>query len=150
MLEVGRVGRPHGLKGEVMVHLVTDRTERVAPGTVLDSDRGPLTIERSSPHQNGFIVVFADVRTREQAEALRGTVLRAEPLEDPDALWVHDLVGAEVLDQEGRSHGPVVAVEANPASDLLVLEGGGLVPLRFVTSTEPGRVRVDIPAGLLD
>ena len=63
---------------------------------------------------------------------------------------MHELVGAEVVDTAGVSRGTVVAVEANPASDLLVLEGGGLVPLRFVVSRRPGRVVVDVPAGLLD
>lgn len=147
------MGKPHGLKGEVIVHLFTDRTERVAPGTTLatSSDASSsLTIVRSSPHQNNWIVAFDGVLSREGAEALRGTVLWAEPLDDPDALWVHELVGAEVVDAGGRSHGLVTAVEANPASDLLVLEGGGLVPLRFVTDHQPGRITVDPPAGLLD
>ena len=84
------------------------------------------------------------------AEGLRGAVLSAEPLDDPDALWVHQLVGSEVVDTDGGAHGAVVAVEANPASDLLVLESGALVPLRFVVESGPGRVVVDPPAGLLD
>jgi 16S rRNA processing protein RimM len=46
--------------------------------------------------------------------------------------------------------GGVIAVEANPASDLLVLDGGGLIPLRFVVEHAPGHLVVDIPAGLLD
>jgi 16S rRNA processing protein RimM len=46
--------------------------------------------------------------------------------------------------------GTVAAVEANPASDLLVLDGGGLVPLTFLVTAEPGRLVVDPPAGLLD
>src|SRR5437764_1083568 len=111
-----------------MVLLVTDRVERVAPGTTLHSERGDLVVERSSPHQNGHIVHFDGCDTREAAEALRGTILSAPALDDPDAYWVHDLVGATVVDLAGTEHGPVVAVEANPASDLLVLESGGLVP----------------------
>ena len=66
-------------------------------------------------------------------------------------LWVHELVGAEVVAADGRVLGTVAAVEANPASDLLVLEGGGLIPLRFVTGHRARvRVTVDIPDGLLD
>lgn len=149
MLEVGRIGRPHGLKGDVMVLLVTDRIERVAVGTTLQSDRGDLRIDRSSPHQNGHIVHFNGVDTREAAEALRGTLLSAPAIHDPDAYWVHDLVGATVVDVAGTAHGSVVAVEANPASDLLVLEGGALVPLRFVIERTPGRLVIDPPAGLL-
>lgn len=142
--------KPHGLRGEVVVELVTNRTERLAPGTVLDSDRGALEVLRSSPHQHRWIVAFAGVDGRDGAESLRGSVLRAEPLDDGDALWVHELVGSEVVDPAGAPLGTVVAVEANPASDLLVLDGGALVPLRFVVSSEPGRVVVDPPAGLLD
>ena len=86
----------------------------------------------------------------EAAEALRGTVLLAEPIEDPEALFVHELVGAEVVEADGTSHGRVTGVEANPASDLLVVEGGGLVPLRFVVGTAAGRVVVDVPEGLFE
>lgn len=150
MLEVGRVVKPHGLRGEVVVELFTNRDERMAAGTVLSTPAGPLTIERSSPHLGRYIVSFAGVRSREDADALRGTVLSAEPLDDPDALWVHELIGAAVVGLDGTPHGTVTAVEANPASDLLVLDGGGLVPLRFVVSHGDGRVVIDPPAGLLD
>jgi ribosomal 30S subunit maturation factor RimM len=65
---------------------------------------------------------------------------------------VHELIGALVRDQAGTELGTVGAVEANPASDLLVLEGGGLIPLRFVTERDEvsGTLVVDIPEGLLD
>ncbi len=148
-LEVGRVVKPHGLRGEVVVHLVTNRTERLAPGSVVRTAAGELQVERASSHQGRWIVAFAGVADRQGAEALRGSVLSAPPMEDPHALWVHELVGAEVETADGRGHGKVVAVEANPASDLLVLEGGGLVPLRFVVSHQEGRVVVEPPEGLL-
>jgi 16S rRNA processing protein RimM len=90
------------------------------------------------------------VGDREGAEALRDVILKAEPIADPEALWVHDLHGSQVLDLNGRHLGVVAAVEANPASDLLVLDGGGLVPLRFVVEHGPGRLVVDVPAGLLE
>jgi 16S rRNA processing protein RimM len=96
-------------------------------------------------------VHFAGVSDRSAAEALHGEVLTAEPLEDPDVLWVHDLVGSEVVAAaDGARLGVVEAVEANPASDLLVLDGGGLVPLTFLVRAEAGRLVVDPPAGLLD
>ena len=142
--------KPHGLRGEVVVELSTNRTERLAPGTVLSTPAGPLEVTRSSPHQRRWIVAFAGVVDHAGAERLRGTVLSAEAIDDPSELWVHQLVGAEVVDGAGTVHGTVVAVEANPASDLLVLDGGTLVPLRFVVSSEAGRVVVDPPAGLLD
>jgi 16S rRNA processing protein RimM len=150
LLEVGRIGRAHGVKGEVIVHLSTDRTERVDPGSVLVAPGGPLTIISSRPHQNGWIVAFEGVFDRNGAEALRNQVLRAEALEDPDALWVHELVGSVLVTPDGAEHGTVASVEANPAADLLVLADGRLVPVNFIVASEPGRVTVDVPAGLLD
>ena len=155
-LEVGRIAKAHGLRGEVVVELTTNRLERVRTGAVLVAGDRPLTVLHSTPHQERWIVAFEGVESREAAEALRGRTLSAEPLEDPEALWVHELVGSRLVDQDGADRGEIVAVESNPASDLAVLEGGGLVPLRFVTAHEPGRdgaagvVRADLPAGLLD
>jgi 16S rRNA processing protein RimM len=151
LLEVGRIVKPHGIKGEVIVDLVTNRPDqRLAPGSVLASSRGDLEVRAASPHQGRWIVAFAGVADRNTAETLRDTVLSAPPLDDGDALWVHELIGAEVLDVAGRSYGPVEAVEANPASDLLVLSGERLVPMVFVVLRSPGRVVIDPPAGLLD
>lgn len=152
LLEVGRIVKPHGLKGEVIVDLVSNRPDlRLAPGTVLQSDRGPMEVVASSPHQGRWIVTFAGPVDRNGADALRGTRLHAEGLEEEGTLWVHELVGAEVVDTAGRRHGVVRAIEAHPASDYLVLDGDRLVPLVFVVSHRPGaEVVVDPPAGLLD
>jgi 16S rRNA processing protein RimM len=150
LLEVGRIVRPHGLKGEVVVDMVSDRPERMAPGSVLQAAAGALEVAAARPHQGRWVVTFVGVSGRDAAEGLRDQVLRAAPLDDPDVLWVHDLVGAEVVDVGGASLGRVVAVEANPASDLLVLDAGPLIPLRFVTASEPGRLTVELPEGLLD
>jgi len=146
------VVKPHGLRGDVIVDLVTNRPEvRVAPGAVLLSGRGPLEVVSSRPHQGRWIVVFAGVADRNGAEALRGTRLSAEALDEDGALWVHELIGAEVVDTAGQAHGVVVAVEANPAADLLVLADQRLVPLTFVIERRPdGTVVVDAPPGLLD
>ena len=150
VLEVGKVLRPHGLRGQVVVRLTTDRTERLAAGAVLSSSAGDLEVVRATPSGDRWIVSFAGVSDREGAEALRDVILKAEPIADPEALWVHELHGSQVLDVNGRHLGVVAAVEANPASDLLVLDGGGLVPLRFVVEHGPGRLVVDVPAGLLE
>jgi 16S rRNA processing protein RimM len=148
---VGRIVKPHGLTGEVVVALTTDRAERLEEGTTLHTDAGLLQVEAARPFQGRFLVRFAGVTDRAGADRLRGVVLRAGALEDPGTLWVHELIGARVVTVDGSTLGTVRAVEANPASDLLVLDGGGLVPLRFVTAHTPGeRVTVDIPAGLLD
>ncbi len=156
MLEVGQIVKPHGLRGEVIVAMVTNRAEeRLTPGSVLSSDRGDLTVLSSSPHQGRWIVGFAGIGDRDGAEAMRGVVLLAEPLaggdDDDGTLWVHELIGSEVVGVDGRAYGVVEAVEANPASDLLVLPGGKLVPLVFVVSGPvAGRIVIDPPLGLLD
>ncbi len=152
LLVVGTVARTHGLAGDVLVALVTNRTERVAPGSELVTDGGRvLRVVTSAPHGGRFRVHFDGVDGIEAATALRGATLRAEAPDGEDELWVHHLVGAEVVDGTGTVRGAVTAVQANPASDLLVLDTGALVPLRFVVDLEPGvRVTVDVPDGLFD
>jgi len=177
LLEVGRIARPHGLAGEVVVALTTNRTERLAPGAELTcyhvaascasgppyppstpDARGPrshssvrkLEVRSSRPFQGRYLVEFEGVHTREAADELRGVLLVAVAVEDPEALFVHDLVGSEVVEVDGTQHGTVVAVQANPASDLLVMEDGNLVPLRFVVGCEDRRLVVDVPAGLFE
>jgi 16S rRNA processing protein RimM len=146
------VVRPHGLKGEVIVSLSTNRNERVAPGSVLMTPDGRgLRVTRASPHKGRHIVTFEGVDGIDAAERLRGTDLLAAPFQDQSELWVHELIGSRVVDTEGRQLGIVEAVQANPASDLLVLEDGGLIPLHFVVRSDPGEsVTVDVPDGLLD
>lgn len=151
MLDVGRIAHSHGLRGEVVVVLISNRIERVAPGSVLYAGDRRLTVVSSRPHKNGHIVVFEGVSGRDQAEELKGEVLRAEPIIDPDELWVHELIGSLLVDQDGVERGTVVRVLDNPASDIMELDSGALVPVGFVTSLEPNdRVVVDVPDGLFD
>ncbi len=135
----------------MVVDLITDRTERLAPGSVLHSERGPFEVIAARPHQGKWIVQFAGLVDRSQVEELRGLVLQAAPLDDDsDALWVHELVGATVALTDGTVVGTVASVEANPAADLLVLDTGPLVPVVFVTDHQRGRVTIDPPEGLLE
>lgn len=152
LLEVGRIGRAHGLRGEVIVALTTDRVERVEPGTVLEAEGQALTVVASRPHQGRWIVAFEGVGGRTEAEALRGRILLAAPIDDPEALWVHDLVGAEVVTVDGRACGAVTEVVANPAHDILQLDSGRMVPVVFVVDDSglPGRLVIDPPPGLVD
>ena len=151
LLEIGAIAKPHGLKGEVIVSLVTDRTERLAAGSVLQTDQGPLTVVSAAPHGHRWRVRFEGLATREDADRLHGLVLRAEPIEDPDAWFVHDLIGCEVVTTDGRHVGECVSIIDNPAHDMVELDSGVLVPLPFVEEVEPGvRIVIDPPEGLLD
>lgn len=159
LLEVGRIDRAQGLRGEVVVTLSSNVVERIEPGSVLvagERSPRPVTIVASKPHQHRWIVRFAGIDTKEQADALHGLRLYAEPIDDddPETLWVHELLGqqvVEVVDGTDQSRGRVVAVIDNPASDILELDSGALVPLRFVVDHEtPGRLVVEVPLGLFD
>jgi 16S rRNA processing protein RimM len=150
-LEVGRIIKAHGLKGQVLVDLWSDRVERLAAGETLLTERGPLVVTASAPHQARFIVSFEGVASREAAERLRGVVLSAPRIDDDTVIWIDQLFGAEVIDATGVRHGVVVDVEANPASDLMVLDTGSLVPLTFVVSVEANRqVVIEAPEGLFE
>src|SRR5262245_17435571 len=133
-LEIGRIGRPHGVRGDVMVTLTTNREERVAVGTTWWLGEREVTVESARPHQGRHIVHLSGLDDRDPAAAVTGVRVFALPLDDAaeGEMWVHELIGASVTDRSGRDHGKVVAVEANPAHDLLVLESGGLVPMVFV------------------
>jgi 16S rRNA processing protein RimM len=150
-LEVGRIIKAHGLRGQVQVDLWSDRVERLAVGTTLTTDRGPLVVLAAAAHQARFIVSFDRIATREDAEEWRGVVLSAPGIDDESVVWIDQLFGAEVIDAGGIRRGVVVDVEANPASDLMVLDTGALVPLTFVVALEANqRVQVDVPEGLFE
>ncbi len=150
LLVVGHIRKAHGLKGEVVVRLSTNRSERLEAGAVLSTVDKDLTVLSSRPKDADHLVFFDGVSTREDAELLRGTELRAEFLDDPDELWVHELIGVSVVDQSGVDRGAVVEVQANPASDLLVLESGALVPIAFVVEATPDVINVEVPDGLFE
>lgn len=138
--------------------MLSNNPDRLAVGSdllvVTDTGQRTLRIDAARPHQDRWLVQFAGVGDRNAAQALAGGVLHAPPVtDDPDSYWVHDLVGAEVVDADGTERGTVVGVLANPASDILELNDGTLVPLRFAQWDDPApdgsrRLRVDGPDGL--
>jgi 16S rRNA processing protein RimM len=166
-LVVGRIGRPHGVHGEVMVEVRTDSPEqRFAVGSVFETDpatAGPLTVETLRPHQGRLLITFAGYADRDTAERLRGVLLSVDSAtvpepEDPEEFNDHQLVGLRAELADGEHLGEVVSVDHAPASDLLIvrlLDGRtGLVP--FVRAIVPevditgGRVVLTPPEGLFD
>ncbi len=132
---VGRIGKPHGIRGEVTVDVRTDEPDRrFAPGSVLraeapaGADRRPsaLTVARARWHQSTLLVTFEELTDRNAAEAARGTVLHAtiahdEVPEDPDEYYDHQLVGLDVVDLDGTRLGTVTALVHGSAQDLLTV-----------------------------
>jgi 16S rRNA processing protein RimM len=151
-LEVGRVAKAHGLRGEVVVSLVSDYPElRLAPGSHLRAGDRELVVEAARPHQDRWLVQFEGVLDRTGAERLAGRSLAAEPVDGPAALRGHGLVGSRVVEAgSGIERGLVVAVVANPAHELLELDSGHLVPIVFVQTCEDGVTLVATPEGLFD
>ena len=125
------------MTGEVVVVLTTDRTERVDPGTELQTDRGPLTVRLVAARTDPLAGPLRPDRRPRGRRVLARHRAPAAPIEDPDELWIHELVGSQVVSSDGIERGVVESVQANPASDLLVLDTGALVPLTFVAVIRP-------------
>jgi 16S rRNA processing protein RimM len=168
-LVVGRIGRPHGVKGEVTVESRTDEPERrFAVGSRLIARApdgavraGGLTVAGSRWHQGRLLLRLAELTDRSAAEAARGTLLEVpldpdESPEDPDEFYDHQLVGLAV-EADGSPVGTVVAVEHNGSQDLLQVElaDGTRALFPFVRALVPlvdvagGRIVVDDRPGLL-
>jgi 16S rRNA processing protein RimM len=163
---VGRIGRPHGVRGEVTVEVRTDDPDlRFAPGAVLRTDpvdRGPLTVAGRRWHREVLLLTIEGVESREAAEELRNTELLVNvadlpELDDPESFYDHQLVGLTARLTDGTELGEVTAVR-HEGADLLVVhrEDAGELLVPFVTAIVPtvdvagGFLVVDPPEGLLE
>jgi 16S rRNA processing protein RimM len=172
---VGRIGRAHGIKGEVSVEPRTDEPDRrFTVGAVLATEAprggaphgpgrpGALTVRAVRWHQSRLLVSFEEIVDRNQAEAARGLVLLAtidaeEVPEDPEEFYDHQLVGLRVVTTDGADIGELAEVVHGSAQDLLVVRTGDgrevLVP--FVSALVPvvdvrgGRIEVADRPGLI-
>jgi len=150
-LAVGHLRRPHGLQGDIFVQLTTDRRERVEVGAELFAGGEILSVAASRVAGNGRIIArFDQIPDRTAAERWTNVELFAAPIDDPDALWVHELIGQRVIDQDGVDRGVCTEVLANPAAEILQLDTGSLVPTNFVVSMAAGVITVDVPDGLFE
>ena len=163
---VGRIGRPHGIKGEVSIEVRTDDPEgRLAPGTVLRTDpeaAGPLTITAGRVHSGRLLLTFDGCTTRSGAERLRNVLLVADVdpsqrLDDPDEFLDSQLIGLAVRTVAGEDVGELTEVLHLPGQDVLAVRrpDGTEVLVPFVAVMVPtvdldgGVVLVDPPPGLL-
>lgn len=177
LVAVGRIGKAHGLRGEVSVEAWTDDPhDRFAPGAVLTAEPGPvaragptaagagrvpMTVESSRVHAGRWLISFTGVADRTAAEALRGTRLllpaRARPpIEDPDEFYDTDLIGLRVEGLAGERLGVVTDVVHGPVGDYLavVLDAAEPPPGRehlipFVADMVP-RVEPDLGRVVID
>lgn len=171
-LVVGVIKKAHGIGGEVYVWPLTDHPEGIfSSGVVLlsggqndhtpDPDRAPLRVDHVRPHQNGFLVKFGGVQTRNEAETFRGVWLFQEfdalaPLDEGEVFY-HELIQLEVRLPDGTRLGEVQEVYEIQPSDLLEVRtasGTLLVPfneeLVIEVDVEGGFLTIDPPEGFLD
>ena len=170
-LLVARIGKPHGLRGEVTVQTHTDDPEaRFVPGTSYETRAAAgsgvprsLTLSSARLHQQTWLLGFEEIPDRTGAESLRGTRLfidaEATVAEDEDDAWYEDeLVGLAAVDPVGATLGEVTGLRTGAAQDQLVLRlaNGSEALVPFVEAIVPevdveaGRVVVDAPPGLLE
>ncbi|MFB6821795.1 ribosome maturation factor RimM [Streptomyces virginiae] len=166
-LVVARIGRAHGIKGEVTVEVRTDEPElRLSPGAVLRTDpatAGPLTIETGRVHSGRLLLRFAGVKDRTGAEALRNILLIAEvdPAElpeEPDEYYDHQLMDLDVVLEDGTEIGRITEISHLPSQDLFIVErpDGTEVMIPFVEEIvaeidlEEQRCVITPPPGLID
>ena len=162
-LTVARIGRAHGLRGEVALDLRTDSPAvRFAVGavlTTLPAAAGPLTIAATRAQHGRWFATFEQVADRSAADALRGVEIVAEEseIDEDDAWYPHELAGLRAEHVDGRVLGEIVGLEHLPAHDSLVLRepSGARTLVPFVRAIVPvvdvpgGRVVLNPPGGLL-
>ena len=165
MVVVGRIGRPHGVRGEVTIAPSTDDPEaRFAVGSQLSTapaSRGPLTVTGFRRSGRMLVLAFDGFADRDAAETLRGVAVTVDastlPVpDDPDEFYDHQLIGLAVQDAGGAALGEVVDVLHPPAAPVLTVRrpdgSDELVPFVSaivpVVDLEAGRLVVDPPDGM--
>ena len=170
-LLVARIGKPHGLRGEVTVQTHTDDPEaRYVPGVTYETEAvagsgvpRSLTLRSARLHQQTWLLGFEEIPDRTGAESLRGTRLFIDAedavAQDEDDAWYEDeLVGLAAVDRAGTTLGEVTGLRTGAVQDQLVLRltNGSEALVPFVEAIVPevdvegGRVVVDAPVGLLE
>lgn len=150
LLEVGRVGKPHGVRGDLHVYFTTDRAERWKVGAQLWIAGEWRTVQTAKPQVDHHICHFEGFDVRETSARLTNAPVYAEPIDDADAVWVHDLIGAQVVEVDGTVRGKCVSVLDNPSGPMMELDSGALVPSVFIESFADGVATVETPEGLFE
>ncbi len=159
-IPVGRIGKPHGLHGEITLLPDTDDLVRFGVGSSFVTDTGrTLVVVSVKPYRDkGLLLRFEGVRSRIEAENLRGLLLTVDSATrrdlDDDEFWPDDLTGLEAVAPDGSVLGVVDRIEFGPGQDRLVVatpEGTEvLVPFVSAIVGDPtgGRIIIDAPDGL--
>lgn len=164
-LAVGKLRRPHGIRGEMVLEVLTDFPERFRAGAVVyvGPRRVPLTIRSVRPHRDLLLVAFEGYEDRNQVEALRNMLVAvpAEEAPPPDEgeVYLHQLLGLRVVTDEGVALGRLVEILETGANDVYIVEpeeGGAEILLPAIDEVvlridlERGEMTVHLLEGLLE
>jgi 16S rRNA processing protein RimM len=165
LMAVGRVRRPHGLHGEVLVEVETDFPERVTTGVEVGLGAAAperfLTIETVRSHKGAWLLSFAGVASRDEVEAWRGCWLflpaQVRSQLPTNYYYEHELAGLRCVSAAGAELGLVKELALGAGTPLLVVQVGDrevlvpfISPLVVGVDLGAGTVVVDPPAGLFD
>jgi 16S rRNA processing protein RimM len=143
LLVVGRITRPHGVRGAVIVEVISDWPGRFRPDARVLLETAPsrfeeVIIQSCSPHKGGLLVSLSGIGDRDSAEGLRGCLLfipgnEAVPLGEEE-YWVHEIIGMSVVTEDGVTLGIVSEYISGSGQDLLLVEdkNGGQFEIPFV------------------
>ncbi len=132
------------------VDFFSDHDARTSPGSRLWAAGRWFVIATSKKQADRWLVQFVDMKDRNESQLLSNIDLYGEPIDDPETLWVHEMIGSRVVGVDGTEHGTCVAVIDNPAHPIIELDNGFLVPTPFVVAHENGRITIDPPEGLFE
>ncbi len=163
-LTIGKIARPQGIRGEVIVNIETDFPSRFFEETILlirgkDGISHKMTVEKARPHKGRVLIKFQNIDTMNDAETLRDSLILIpvgnRNTEDEDFFYHFELKGMTVVNPEGHVIGIIEEVMVNPGQDILVVQGEAgevLIPFRkeicIEVNRETGRVVADMPEGL--
>lgn len=161
-LVVGILRRPHGLRGEMVMQVMTDFPERLLQGVevTLGKDHRKLVIESTRPHAEGMLIRFRGIDTPEAARSLRNQsvfVPAADRPSLPDGhYYYHDILGCSVEDEQGHTLGVLLEILRTGANDVYVVQAkaGREILLPAITDVIIGiditrrLIRVRVPAGI--
>ena len=154
-LAVGRIRRPHGVHGEIVVDIETDFPERMGPGVRIglgaEEPERFLEVERVRLHKGAWLVCLAGFPDRTAVDPLRGLWVFLPPQERsalPDNYYYeHELLGLDCADGQGKTLGRVTGLVPGGGGSLLRVDAEGREVL--VPFTSPIVVRVDLDHGVV-
>jgi len=161
-LVVGKLRRPHGVHGEMLMHVLSDFPERIQPGVVLylGSERQPIVLESVRQHAQGLLVAFEGRRTPEELGEFRNQFAYVHADDRPPLpegeYYHHQILGLRVIDEDQRLLGKVDKILENAANDVYVVrsEQGGEILLPAIDTVildidlENGEMHVHLLPGL--